>query len=206
MRLLRTAFIVLLTATPTFAASTRFVSTWINPKGGFIDRSNQKVAAFVVSPDPGIRLGPEESLAAEMRDRGLDCVAGYTVLPVELAKDQEKAKEFLKKAGITAAVLFRLVAREERTSYTPPTVWYTTGPYSSFWNYWGYGWTTVYEPGYLTRSKVWSIETLVFSIDRDILLWAGQSETTNPKDVRKFVKELVGAVGMEMRRAGLVTK
>jgi hypothetical protein len=61
-------------------------------------------------------------------------------------------------------------------------------------------------PGYTTSKKVISIETLVYSIDEDMLLWAGESETTDPKEVRRFVKQLVDAVGKEMRKTGLVKK
>ena len=50
------------------------------------------------------------------------------------------------------------------------------------------------------------ILTLVYSIEQDELLWAGQSETANPKDVRKFIKDLVDAAGKEMRKSGLVKK
>ena len=38
------------------------------------------------------------------------------------------------------------------------------------------------------------------------LIWAGMSETINPKDVRKFVKQLIDTAGKEMRKAGLVRK
>ncbi len=51
-----------------------------------------------------------------------------------------------------------------------------------------------------------TLETLIYSIDKDELLWAGRSESTSPKDIRKFVKELVDAAGKEMRKAGLVKK
>jgi hypothetical protein len=81
-----------------------------------IDVSGMKVAAFVVTSDESMRLGPEETLATEMRRRGVDCIAGYLVLPGELAKDREKAKEFLAKTGITAAVLMRVVSQNEETT------------------------------------------------------------------------------------------
>ena len=51
-----------------------------------------------------------------------------------------------------------------------------------------------------------AIETLIYSIEQDQLIWAGESETTDPKDVRKFAEQLVDAIGKEMREAGLVRK
>lgn len=203
---LRIVSAILLFTTLLTGASTKFVSTWKNPAVGLVDVSGKKVAAFVVTSDESMRLGPEETLATEMRQRGIDCVAGYTVLPGELAKDQEKAKEFLARAGITAAVMMRVVRHEKETLYSPATASYSAGYYPSFWGYWNYGWSVVYTPGYQTSDTFLSIETLVYSIDRDELMWAGMSETINPKDVRKFVKELVSAAGKEMRKAGIVRK
>jgi len=198
--------LILLTSNLVMAGSTKFVSKWSNPAGGSIAQAGKKVAAFVLNPDETMRQGPEETLATEMRQRGVDCLAGYTVLPGVLAKDIEKAKAFVKKSGITGAILMRVVGNEERTSYVPGTAWYAAPYYPTFWGYWNYGWSTVYTPGYLTTDTVVSVETLVYSVEQDTLLWAGRSETTNPKDIRKFVKDLVDAAGKQMRKAGLVRK
>jgi hypothetical protein len=198
--------VILLVSNLATAGSTKFVSTWTNPAGAPIGQAGKRVAAFLLNPDETMRQGPEETLATEMRRRGIDCLAGYTVLPAELAKDLEKAKAFVKKSGITGAILMRVVGNEDRTSYTPGTMWYAAPYYPSFWGYWSYGWSAVYSPGYLTTDTIVSVETLVYSVEQDTLLWAGKSETTNPKEVRKFVKDLVEAAGKEMRKAGLVRK
>ena len=77
---LQTAGAFLLTVTLATAASTQFVSTWKNSKAEPIDATTVKMATFVVSSDDTMRWGPEETLAAELRSRGMDAVAGYTVL------------------------------------------------------------------------------------------------------------------------------
>ena len=201
VRLLAALFFV---TTVTLAASTRFVSTWRNPLAGPVGKSGQKVAAFIITAEESMRLGPEESLAAEMRLRGVDCLAGYTVLPGELARDQAKAREFLAKAGITGAIIMRVVGEAERQqTYASATAW-SSGPYPGFWSYWGYSWEVVYSPGYMRSDKVFAVETLVYSIEKDELVWGGISETTNPKDIRKFIKDLINEAAKEMRKAGLL--
>lgn len=185
------------------AASTKFVSTWRNPTGGSIAEARKKVATFVLSADETMRLGPEESLADELRARGTEALAGYTVLPAELAKDTEKAKAFIKKAGITGAVMVRVVGKEQQTYYTGGT-WYAAPYYPTFWGYWNYGWGAVYDPGYLTTDTIVSVEVLLYSVERDTLIWAGRSETTNPKELRKFVKDIVNATAKRLRKEGLI--
>lgn len=198
--------VVLQTCSPVFAGSTKYASVYQNPGAGIINFSGKKVAAFVILPDEGIRQGREETLAEEMRSRGVDCIAGYMILPSALVKDRAKAKEFLSKANVGGAILIRLVADEERTSYSPGTVWYAQPYYPSFWGYWNYGWSTVYVPGYEWKDRVITLETLIYSIEKDELLWAGRSESKNPKDIKKFMKDLVEAAGKELRKAGLVNK
>jgi hypothetical protein len=171
-----------------------------------VERADHKIATFVIHPDEGLRLGPEETLAEELRSRGNDAVAGYTVLPGELVRDREKAREFLKRAEITIAIVFRVLGEEERVTYVPGTALYAGPVYPSFWGYWGYAWPVVYSPGYLSNDQVVALETLVYALETGDLLWAGKSETTNPKDIRKVVKELVKKAAKRMRKDGLLPK
>jgi hypothetical protein len=79
-----------------------------------------------------------------------------------------------------------------------------TGPtYGSFWGYYGYGWGSVYIPGSSSVDTYVVVETLVFSVPKNQLLWAGVSETRNPKQLQQFVKHLVVATGKEMQKQGL---
>ncbi len=202
---IRLSVVILLTGMVS-SAGTKYVSVFRSPKAGPSELAGLKVAAFVVIPDQGIREGREETLAEELRSRGVDCIAGYMILPGELVKDREKAKAFLKKAGVHGAVLMRLVSDEEKTYTSPGSIWYTQPYYPTFWGYWNYSWSAVYIPEYTWKERVVTLETLIYSIDRDELLWAGRSETSKPKDIKKFVKDLVDAAGKELRKAGLVSK
>jgi hypothetical protein len=49
-----------------------------------------------------------------------------------------------------------------------------------------------------------SVETLIFSMPEDRLVWVGTSQTTNPSNVNNFVRELSGVAARELRRAGLI--
>jgi hypothetical protein len=84
--------------------------------------------------------------------------------------------------------------------------WYGQPMYPTLTNYWSYGWSTVYASGYTWKDRVVTLETLIYSIENDELIWAGRSETENPKDIRKFVNELIDATAKEMRKSGLLPK
>ena len=79
-----------------------------------------------------------------------------------------------------------------------PTVW-TQPNYSTLWGYYGYGWTTVYVFSGAREETKLVVETLVHSVPKNALLWAGVSTTTNPKGAQKFIAELVAATVKEMK-------
>jgi hypothetical protein len=205
LRFVKLCAVAAATAAATGCASTQFVSSWKAPVEGLIEFDNKRVAAVVVSADESTRRAGETALAREISARGAQGVPSYTLVSGEAAKDKEGAKKKLQEAKIDGAVIMRVVSSEQEISYSPGTSWYGAYPYyGSFYGYWGYGWPTAYDPGYLRTDKVVMVETLVYSVSQDKLLWAGQSKTTNPANLQKFVAELADAAAKEMRKAGFV--
>lgn len=185
---------------------TKFVSKWSNPEAKPSNWDNEKVAAFAMTFVKASRLGAEDALAQELTRRGAEGIAGYKIVPQEVEKDKEKAKQLLKEAGVKGAVVMRVVNRSKEIYQSTGSLQYVGSYYPTFWGYWGYGWDAVYQPGHITTDTVVSIETLVYSVEQDQLLWAGVSSTTNPKNVPEFIKELCDTAGKEIRKAGLVAK
>ena len=186
--------------------ATRFASTWVDPAARPTNWDGQKVAAFVLSSRDSIRLGAEESLARELTSRGAQGIAGHTIVPREVTEDKDRVRELLSSAGVVGAVVMRVVSQTQEISSSPGTVWYTGSYYPSFYGYWSYGWTAMYQPGQIRSDTIVSIETLLYSVVEDKLLWAGLSKTTNPENIPKFINQLVSAAGKEIRKTGLVEK
>ena len=61
-------------------------------------------------------------------------------------------------------------------------------------------------PAPLREDTVVVVETLVFSVPLNQLVWAGVSETKNPKQLQTFVKDLVGAAAKEMEKQGFIAE
>jgi len=186
--------------------STTYNSSWKAPDAQPINFAGEKVLALVVSPNESNRRAAEETLARELTALGVQGVAGYTVLPSEVVKadDRAKGREMVEKAGIAGIVAMRVVGKDKEVT-SSPGMWYTRPYYGSFWGgYYGYGWGAVYEPGYIRTDTIVSVETLVYDLKQNKLVWAGQSDTTNPSNADKFVRELVGEAAKEMKKQGLI--
>jgi hypothetical protein len=200
LRFVRAASCAAVLLGTTACATTKLTSTWVAPDAKALD-PQKKVVAVMISERESSRLAAEDALVKVMKGRGLDAVASYTILPGQLARDTARARAVLAEQGVDAVVAARMIGKEQQTNYTPGTAYY-----GSTWGYWGYGWGAVYSPGYVTTDQIVTVETLVFSVSQNKLVWAGQSETTNPSNIDAFVGELASVIGGELRKSGLVPK
>jgi hypothetical protein len=50
------------------------------------------------------------------------------------------------------------------------------------------------------------VETLIFSVPQNKLLWAGVTESTNPKDAPRIIKDIVTGTVKEMTKQGLIRR
>ncbi len=196
--------VILLAAGISLAGKTKFQSVWKAPDAATVSFAGAKVAALVIDKDDSLRVAGEEALVRELTARGLQGVPSYRMIPKEELQSAEKARPWFERAGIQGVVALRVVNDDRRKTYVPST--WTTDYYQSFWGYYGYSWGAVYTPGYVRNERIVSLETLVFSIPKNALVWAGLSDTENPKDGRKVVEEVVKEAVSEMRKQGLVKR
>ncbi len=198
-----------LVAAPAYA-KTKFKTAWKSPEATQITLGpGDKVLAMVISAHDDSRNGAEAALAAELKKRGVEAIPAYTVIPKSVIQDEDKARPYVEKAGCKYAVIMRVVSQEKDIKGSGPM--YTavyTGPYYGglYGGYWGFGWGMAYSAGNMQIDTKVSVETLVYDLGTDKLIWAGMSETVNPSTALKFIKELVNEVGKEMRKQGLVRR
>ena len=185
-------------------AGAKYKTTWRASEVGAQSFAGKKVAAVVISDDESLRVSSEEALVRELAGRGVQGVAAYRLVPKEALRKAETARPFFERAGLEGVIILRPVSLERQRTYTPD-MW-AMPSYGTLWGYYGYGWGSVTTGGYITDTTVLTVETLIFSIPRDRLIWAGVSETEHPESVQKVVADLVRSAAKELKKQGLVAK
>ena len=160
--------------------------------------------ALVISDDMSLRMSTEEAMSQELTRRGVKGVAAYRVIPTPELKDPQKAKGWFEKAGARGVVVMRLVdIRKEGNK--APVVW-NSYPYNSFWDYYPYSWSsTIVIINAPDDTKV-TVETVVYDLAHNHLLWSGTSESSNPKGARSLVEGIIDSTAEEMKSQGLIAK
>jgi hypothetical protein len=131
----------------------------------------------------------------------------YTIQPEARPNNEQAVRAAVEGAGVAGAVVMRPVGKEKEVVATP--VAYGGPMYGGYWGgYYGYGWGSPYAYGgtEIRTDTIVSIETLVYSLRQNKLVWAGQSKTTNPTGVDQLVKETSTAVALELQKQGLIPK
>ena len=185
------------------AATTRFDSTWKAPEAGPLNFQGRKVAALVVSDNTVTRFSGEDLLARELKARGVEGIPAYDLIPQNETRDKERARTLFNQAGIVGVVVMRAGGMQKEI-VSSGSYWGVPS-YGSFWGvgYYGYSWG-VSSATLVRTDTVVRVETLVYDLETDKLVWAGLSESTNASKAESLIKDLVAAAVAEMKKQGLI--
>lgn len=184
------------------ASSSTFVSSWRAPDAAPLEFRGSKVAAVVMMKNPASRRAAEDTLAREISKRGAQGVPMYTLLEDAHLGNDEATRAALEAAQVKGVVAMRPVSTDKEVVATPT---YSGPAYGGYYGgYHSYGWGSSWGSQVYTNTIV-SVETLVYSLEQNKLVWGGQSKTTNPENVDALVKELAEAVAEELQKQRLIS-
>jgi len=182
--------------------STKIEKSWVEPGARVAPDPKNKVMVIALVKDETSRRVIEDELVKRIKT---PAVASYQFLTSEMIKaaSDEALNSMITKENFTHILLMRLADIEKETSYVPGT---TTGYYGGYGMYYGYGAAMYSTPGYYTTDKNYFIETTIYSVSPNKLLWTGTTKTVNPEKVNKAVNEIADVVVAKMKQDGFLNK
>jgi hypothetical protein len=184
-----------------------FETTFKDPDAKPMQVRGTKVVAAVMVRDAPARKRAEDALAAEITRLGGQGVPMYTI-SLTNAPDKEgesKTRAAVEAVGAQGLVVMRPVDVNHRSRATQTIA--SNDMYGGYWGgYYGVGWGdpwTDKSPDVQTDIVV-TVETFVFSLPQNKLVWSGTSETTNPKNAEKLTQQLAQDTVRELQSLGLL--
>ena len=187
----------------TACATTEVTSIWKDPS--YQGRPG-KVMVIGVSKNPVNRRIFEDEFVQQLKARGADAIASYTVLPDAKQNDQEVIAKKVAEQQADTVLITRLVSKRTVQVYVPGTVYYPPVYYGTWRDYYGYGYQAIYTPGYIAEDEYASIETNLYSAANDKLIWAASSETMMRGSDQKLINSYVGVMVKKMAEQGVLGK
>ena len=163
-------------------AATDLVNQWSNP--AYTAPQFKKVMVIAVSKQPTIRRNFEDAFVAQLKAAGVDAVQSYQYIPDEGQVEEAQLNKAVLAAGADAALITRLVRKEQQTNVTPG--YYP--PALGFYGGYSGGWAGYYEPPRVYQYDVYISETSLYDVTKNQLVWSGTAQTTAPGDINKEIK------------------
>src|SRR4030095_11385643 len=182
-------------------ASTDFSGSWKKP--GYTGQKFNNILVVAISNDIIKRSNVEDAVVRQLRDNKINAGSSIKVLDYsKLQQDnahldstkREETKSQLKSLGYDGVITVSLLDIKEKTEYVPGTSYYTPG----FYSYWYGTYTYVNNPGYYVNKTSVYLETRLYDLGTEDLLWAGQPVTENPTDIKEFAASFSASIVPKM--------
>jgi hypothetical protein len=146
----------------------------------------------------------ESGFIQQLDKRGIESTASYELLPDKKDLSTEAIKSAIAGTGIDAVLVMRQVRVKKEDRYVPPRYDYVGDPfYGSFYGYYG-RFAPIYTPGYITEDTIVHLETNLYRVDGEKLIWSGKTETFNPTNTNSLIDELAKTIVGELSKDNLI--
>ena len=184
-------------------SSTKITSTWREPNKEISLNKLNKVLVVALFQNETSRRKAEDQMVSYFYGKG---VASYNYLDKDISTKNENAiREKIKNDGFDGAVTMRLLDVDKEDVYSRGNISMYPSYYRNFSGYYFRNWGYFSDPGYYSTTKTYTVETNVFSIKEDKIIWSGITKTTDPNGVTKMTDEIGKAVFNEMVKEGFIS-
>ena len=169
-------------------ATTTLTAVW---RGEGYKGPVKKIAVIGVAKKPVIRNLFEDECVRELRARGTDAVASYTVLSIDQLADKETVQSKIRGLGADAVIMTRLVDTKSVQTYIPGQVYVMPNHYYGWSGYYGNVFAT---PGHTVQDEYAYLETNVYDVKTEQLIWSARSETWMSDKDQETIKSFIGII------------
>jgi len=201
---LRAAVVFLLALLAASCATSQLTSTWTEP--GRTPKPFKDLVVFGVAANETVRHVYEDSFVAALKARGVRVRPGYSLLPEGGLGDVKTVRKAVEFSGADGVIVTYLAGQNAETVHVPARNYVTPSLYGGLYPYYGLVYDNVTEPGYYARFKLLQLETNVYDVARQKLVWSGRSQTLDPRSEQTTINEVVELITGALAQAGFLPR
>jgi hypothetical protein len=174
--------------------------SWRDP--GVKDFAPKKTLVIAMSTEESFRRVAEDEIVRQL-DEGSGA-ASYGILAASDMNDAHKLAQLARAQGFDGALVVRVlevdkVQQHVPAAYSPIFLHFTDQNNSS-----AFYWPTRFDEGYTYTEKTYRVETNLYALADDKLVWSGVVQVRDPGSVRELASQNSKAVLPELRRQKLL--
>lgn len=195
--------------------------TWQNPayEGGEF----QNLFVIGVGENDDTRRLFEDTFASMIVAQGAKAQASYGVLPQSQQLTEQQVRAAIEGGEFDGVLVTTLLGVDEEQEYVPPSGapgaantsgsgYYPDGSMNvgsspgtaGYYQSYNRSYQETAEYGYYETKETYRLKTELYSVATGDLVWWGQSETTDPKNVADVISSMTDAIAKELKNEGLI--
>lgn len=185
-------------------SSTKITNSWTAPGAHLYSGEWNKILVVALLKDETNRRKVEDELLLYLNGKG---IVSYNYLNENFNKiNEKKFRNKIKADGFDGAITLRLIDVDKEKVFIPEQHNLYPIYYQNFSGFYQQGWTSYTTPGYYSMNKTFIVETVVYSIKEDKIIWSGITESFNPDGLVKMTSEISKLIYKKMLAEGFIIK
>ncbi len=189
-------------------SSTDIMAVWRSPEVATGQYKNICIAA--ITENASNKQVVEQEMHNQLKAKGVQSTRIVDLLPYKFTgtpTEKDMILEKVRSNGNDGILTFTLIKQKDETRYVPGTVYAppaSYGHYGTFGGYYGYNGGRMYDPGYYTQDEIYFIETNLYDVKTEKLVWSVQSKTYNPSSITQFSQDFTIAITKQLIKSHVI--
>lgn len=169
----------------------------------FIGKPVSNILVIGIGHNPEKRIFFENKFVAQLKAAGVEAVSSAKVIPMppDLKLEKKDIIDAVKKFQNDAVIVTHVKSIDDKFTYTQgsPTL-------TSFYSYYGGAYGYVSSPGYTSADKVVRLETRLFDVKTEQLMWNVESKTWNIDSEKDIINDVIKTVIEDLQKNKMISK
>jgi len=141
-----------------------------------------------ISKKPATKRNFEDEFVRQMEAHGVRAVPSYKHFSAEELLQREAVVSKVKEMNIDTVLITRLVDRKTVETYISGSSYYRP---PSHYNGWNSYYSRSYNQGYVIKDEVVVLETNLYDVETETIIWSAMSETFKGGDQTVLIKDFI---------------
>lgn len=193
-------FSLLLTSCATTSLTTSWHDAQFSGSATFDD-----VLIIGVSEDETLRRLYEDGFVAKLAESDLRAVPSYTLDIPDIKPTRAAVAAAVDAAKARYVLMTRHVNTDTKQHYRPPEPVYVDPYYSRMDRYYPLAYREAYyRPGYTYSVTTVLLESNLYDVETQKLVWSAQSKSVDPAMTQKYLDELISIFAQDLKKSGFL--
>lgn len=187
-------------------ANTKISQSWVEPDN---KRSYDDLLIIGIGESEQNRRAYESHFVESLREVGTEAEASYKLIKSNEKIDRDTVAKAIKGMDIDGVIVTHMVAVDEETIYRPTMDYmpmYGGGYYGGLYSYYPHVNSYVTQPGYYTTHETYTLETNLYDVESEELIWSARSRTFSPESVQEVIVDLTKLLINDLQEKNLLKK